>query len=123
MQKKSVNILTQLEPEIKPEGQFRQSETGHSGQKSPQKKAGKISHLTYQRERSALKRKCCQCGSTNLKNGAGLKPGEESLKCLDCGKFLGYLPIEPLKRPKKRRKPGLEPISAILARLEIGGES
>lgn len=63
---------------------------------------------------------CHRCGSNNTKSGAGLKPGQESRKCGDCGEFLGYLPVARLKRPKKRRKSGLEPISAILARLEFG---
>lgn len=48
---------------------------------------------------------CCpRCGSTNLKIGAGLKPGQESQRCSDCGEFLGYLPIKPLKKLRKRRK-------------------
>jgi transposase-like protein len=64
---------------------------------------------------------CPRCGSENFKSGAGLKPGQESRRCSDCGEFLGYSPVERLKRPKKRPKLGLEPISSILARLEIGG--
>jgi hypothetical protein len=47
---------------------------------------------------------CSRCGSTNLKSGAGLKPGEESRHCKDCRKFLGYQPIPQLKRLRRRKK-------------------
>lgn len=47
---------------------------------------------------------CNRCNSTNLKSGAGRKPGEKSEKCGDCGKFLGYSPVARLKRAIKRKK-------------------
>lgn len=46
---------------------------------------------------------CPCCGSTNLKSGAGLKPGEQSQRCGDCGEFLGYSPLPRLKRLRKRQ--------------------
>ena len=46
---------------------------------------------------------CSHCGSQNIRSGAGLKPGEESRRCSDCGEFLGYSPIERLKRLRKRK--------------------
>lgn len=58
------------------------------------------------------------CPHNNIRTGAGKKPLEESHHCKDCGKFLEYSPIERFKRSK----PGLEPLSAILARIEFGGE-
>jgi hypothetical protein len=45
---------------------------------------------------------CYRCGSTNIKIGAGLRPGQESRRCADCGEFLGYSPVERLKRLRKR---------------------
>jgi hypothetical protein len=66
---------------------------------------------------------CPHCHSQNLKSGAGLQPKQESRRCSDCGKFLGYFPVKELKRARKRSKPGLERISSILARLEFGGEA
>lgn len=46
---------------------------------------------------------CPQCGSTNVRSGAGKKPGEQSKRCGDCGEFLGYSPLERLKRLRKRK--------------------
>jgi hypothetical protein len=46
---------------------------------------------------------CPRCGSTSFQSGAGLKPGQESRKCSDCGEFLGYLPVKRLKRLRKQR--------------------
>lgn len=47
---------------------------------------------------------CNRCGSENLKLGAGRKPQEQSKRCSDCGQFLGYQPLERLKKLRKRRK-------------------
>lgn len=46
---------------------------------------------------------CPHCGSTSFKTGAGLKPGQQSQRCSDCGEFLGYSPIKQLKRLRKRK--------------------
>jgi hypothetical protein len=46
---------------------------------------------------------CHRCGSADIKIGAGLKPGQVSQKCGDCGEFLGYSPVARLKRAKKRK--------------------
>ena len=67
-----------------------------------------------------IEKSCPRCNGQNLKSGAGKRPGEQSIHCRDCRKFICY---QPVRKPKKRRKPGLEPISAILARLEFGGEA
>jgi hypothetical protein len=78
-----VNILAQKVPDIKPHQRSRQSETERSRSEkcNPQ---------------------CSRCGSTNIKIGAGLRPREESRRCADCGEFLGYSPLERLKRLRKR---------------------
>jgi hypothetical protein len=49
-------------------------------------------------------RRCCHCGSENLKTGAGKKSREQSIHCADCRKFLGYQPISQLKRLRRRKK-------------------
>ncbi|NES18577.1 MAG: hypothetical protein F6K41_06515 [Symploca sp. SIO3E6] len=49
--------------------------------------------------------KCPHCGSTSFKSGAGLKPGQESIHCQDCKKFIGYRNILPIKRLKRLKKP------------------
>jgi transposase-like protein len=43
---------------------------------------------------------CPNCGSANLSKGAGLKPGQISLKCSDCKAFIGYRKLQKLKRQK-----------------------
>jgi hypothetical protein len=43
---------------------------------------------------------CPNCGSGNLSKGAGLKPGQISLKCSDCKAFIGYRKLQKLKRQK-----------------------
>ncbi len=60
--------------------------------------------LEQQRSRSEkCNPQCSRCGSENLKSGAGKKPGQESLRCEDCGEFLGYSPIKRLKRLRKQK--------------------
>jgi transposase-like protein len=43
---------------------------------------------------------CPRCGSANVSKGAGLKPGQISLKCSDCKAFIGYRKLQKLKRQK-----------------------
>jgi hypothetical protein len=47
---------------------------------------------------------CSHCGSQNIRSGAGLKPGQQSQRCSDCGEFLGYSPVKTLKKLRKRQK-------------------
>jgi transcription elongation factor Elf1 len=81
-------------------GQFQRSQ-------QPEDCAGKNSQQEGrpgQREtRSPEYRGCPHCNSENLKTGAGKKPGLESLRCEDCGDFLGYSPIKRLKRLRKQK--------------------
>jgi transposase-like protein len=74
------SIMARLEPEIKPEQEFQQSE---------------------QLEEEG---RCRHCGSGNLKSGAGRKAREESIRCADCRRFLGYQPIAQLKRLRRGKK-------------------
>jgi hypothetical protein len=95
MNKNFVNIVAQLEPGIKPERQFQHLES----ERSQDSGSGKIS----QKERYSGDHRCPHCGSENLKSGAGLKPGQQSRRCADCGEFLGYSPIQNLKRLRRRK--------------------
>jgi transposase-like protein len=47
---------------------------------------------------------CPHCQSSNLIVGAGKKPGEESRRCGDCKKFLGYSPVSRLKKARRRKE-------------------
>lgn len=59
------------------------------------------SGLEYKNENHS--HSCPRCDSSNLRSGAGRKPNEESRRCGNCGEFLGYLPVERLKKLRKRR--------------------
>jgi len=62
-----------------------------------------ISYSNPEYKRENHSHSCPHCHSQNLKSGAGRKPNEESRRCGDCGEFLGYLPVERLKKLRKRR--------------------
>jgi transposase-like protein len=76
---------------------------------------------------------CPNCGSANLSKGAGLKPGQMSLKCSECKAFIGYKNLEELKKLKRRKrltpcielleKQGLSSDAAIFVLGQVGGES
>lgn len=76
----------------------------------PEDSAGNFSHdgcekgFSKGETRSPEHCRCPQCGSENLKSGAGRKPGEESRHCKDCKQFLGYHMLPKLKRLRKQRK-------------------
>ncbi len=89
-----VDILAQKVPDIKPHQRSRQQEAPQQLSlfpSEPKLKPGGISLKSP-----------CRCGGTLAKTGAGRKPGEESRRCLDCGEFLGYSPIERLRRLRKQ---------------------
>jgi len=79
------------------------------------------------------KENCPHCGSANLSKGAGLKPGQMSLKCGECKAFLGYKNLQELKKLKRRKrltpclelleKQGLEGDAAIFVLGQVGGEA
>jgi transposase-like protein len=76
---------------------------------------------------------CPQCGSANLSKGAGLKPGQVSLKCSECKVFVGYQNLQKLKKLKRQKrltpclelleKQGLQGDVAIFVLSAVGGES
>lgn len=75
---------------------------------------------------------CPRCGSTSFGIGAGLKPRQESLRCLDCKAFIGYSPIPKLKALRRKKlltesldfleQQGFQGDSAILILSLVGGE-
>jgi transposase-like protein len=75
---------------------------------------------------------CPRCGSANLSKGAGLKPGQISLKCNECKTFIGYRNLQELKKLKRRKrltpclelleKQGLSSDAAIFVLGQVGGE-
>jgi DNA-directed RNA polymerase subunit RPC12/RpoP len=79
------------------------------------------------------KENCPHCGSANLSKGAGLKPGQMSLKCGECKAFLGYKNLQQLEKLKRRKrltpclelleKQGLEGDAAIFVLGQVGGEA
>lgn len=74
----------------------------------------------------------CACGSIIGKLGAGRKPGESSLSCSECRKFIEYRPIEKLKRQRKRKRltdcleiladGGIQGDEALFILSNLGGE-
>jgi len=76
---------------------------------------------------------CPQCASTNLSTGAGLKPGQMSLKCSECKAFVGYKNLEklkPLRRQKRltsclelMEKQGISGDAAIFTLALLGGQA
>jgi DNA-directed RNA polymerase subunit RPC12/RpoP len=76
---------------------------------------------------------CPNCGSANLSKGAGLKPGQMSLKCSECKAFIGYKNLQELKKLKRRKrltpclelleKQGISGDTAIFILAQVGGES
>ncbi len=76
---------------------------------------------------------CPHCGSANLSKGAGLKPGQMSLKCSQCKAFLGYQSLQKLKKLKRQKrltpclelleKQGLSGDVAIFVLGQVGGEA
>jgi transposase-like protein len=64
--------------------------------------------------------KCPHCGSANLSQGAGLKPGQMSIKCSDCKAFIGYKNLQKLK--KLRRRKSLTPCLKLLEKRGISGD-
>jgi hypothetical protein len=95
-----VDILAQKVPDIKPDERSQQLEQQRSQQLDSASGSGRIS----QHERSPEYRRCPHCASENLKSGAGKKGGEQSIRCTDCRKFLGYQPIPQLKRLRRQRR-------------------
>jgi hypothetical protein len=75
---------------------------------------------------------CPHCGSDNLSRGAGLKPGQMSLKCRECKAFIGYTNLEKLQRLRRRKslstclelleKHGISGDTAVFILTEVGGE-
>jgi transposase-like protein len=75
---------------------------------------------------------CPQCGSANLSKGAGLKPGQVSLKCSECRVFVGYQNLQKLKKLKRQKRltpclellesQGLSGDAAIFVLGQVGGE-
>jgi transposase-like protein len=63
---------------------------------------------------------CPNCGSANISKGAGLKPGQISLKCSDCRTFIGYRNLQELKRLKRRKR--LTPCLELLEKLGLWGD-
>ena len=61
---------------------------------------------------------CPHCGSTNLSEGAGLKPGQISLKCSECKAFIGYRNLRRLKKLERRKQ-----LTTCLELLETQGVS
>lgn len=74
---------------------------------------------------------CPKCGSSNLITGAGLKPGQMSLRCSECKVFVGYKSLQKLHKLRKRKeltsclqlleKEGLTGDAAIFALSSLGG--
>lgn len=64
---------------------------------------------------------CPYCGSANLSTGAGLKPGQMSLKCSECRAFIGYKNLEKLERLKHRKR--LTPCLELLESCGISGDA
>jgi transposase-like protein len=79
-----------------------------------------------------VREKCPHCGSANLSRGAGLKPGQMSLKCSECKAFIGYTNLEKLQRLRRRKslstclelleKHGISGDTAVFILTEVGGE-
>ena len=63
---------------------------------------------------------CPQCGSANLSKGAGLKPGQVSLKCGECRAFVGYQNLQKLKKLKRRKQ--LTRCLELLEKLGLSGD-
>lgn len=76
---------------------------------------------------------CPHCGSANLSTGAGLKPGQMSLRCGECKRFIGYRNLEKLQRLRRRKsltpclelleKQGIKGDVAIFVLSAVGGEA
>jgi hypothetical protein len=64
---------------------------------------------------------CPQCGSANLSQGAGLKPGQMSLKCSECKAFIGYKNLQKLNKLKRRKR--LTPCLELLEAQAISGDA
>jgi hypothetical protein len=101
-------VITYSKAKLKPEGQFRHSETERSQQLKSDLGSGKISQIrerssavTMRSPRTGKPTPCDSCGEIWISDDC----------CIGCG----------IGRGELRR--GLEPISAILVRLELGGES
>jgi hypothetical protein len=75
---------------------------------------------------------CPQCGSANFSQGAGLKPGQISLRCGECKAFIGYKNLQKLKKLKHQKhltpclelleKQGISSDAAIFVLAQVGGE-
>jgi hypothetical protein len=68
----------------------------------------------------AMLHNACSCGSSVGKFGAGRKPGELSISCRNCGKFIEYSPIQKLKQLHKRKQ--LTDCLEILETKEFQGD-
>ena len=64
---------------------------------------------------------CPKCGSANLSTGAGLKPGQISLKCSECKAFAGYKNLEKLKRIRQQKQ--LTPCLEFLEGQNLTGDA
>jgi transposase-like protein len=75
---------------------------------------------------------CPRCGSDSFFRGAGLKPGQMSLRCSECKVFIGYTNLEKLQRLRRRKslstclelleKSGVSGDAAVFVLGQIGGE-
>jgi hypothetical protein len=68
---------------------------------------------------------CAHCGSTDFSIGAGLKPGQMSLRCTECKAFIGYRDIGKLRRLQKlhRQKRLTECLSFIERHAHLSGQA
>ena len=121
MVEKSFIILSQLNS--------RSKNDDHSHSQLEKRDASRLSQKPLVEGRET----CPHCGSADLSTGAGLKPGQMSLKCGECKAFLGYKNLQELKKLKRRKrltpclelleKQGLEGDAAIFVLGQVGGEA
>ena len=64
---------------------------------------------------------CPHCGSAKLSKGAGLKPGQMSLKCSECKAFIAYKSLQKLEKLKRRKS--LTPCLELLETQDISGDA
>jgi tRNA(Ile2) C34 agmatinyltransferase TiaS len=64
---------------------------------------------------------CPNCGSASIATGAGLKPGQVSLKCVQCKAFIGYKNLQKLKKLKLQKR--LTPCLELLEKQGLTGDA
>ena len=117
MKKSSFIILSQL----------------NSGYKNENNSHSQIDNCDASRIRQKFSENCPHCGSVNLSTGAGLKPGQMSLKCSECKAFIGYKNLQELNKLKRRKrltpylelleKHGISCDAAIFVLGQVGGDA